>query len=252
MIDSDLLRAGRRTLAVVLSNGPQIRGKLLDGSPPWSNAKEVVARHKAQDELQTMARQTVMRHGAALVKGTADPRSWANTVQTAMERYIVAGAQLGAGDASIGGGAQTAYYLQSLFATARQRADALARKVADGLATEKQAAAWMYQTAGGLSRAAFVLGGLEGEDGPVRRILLTESQHCTTCPPKARTYPSLADCELFCGGLPGDGSDQCYGNCNCTIKPASRSSVFRDKGASLVEQGGSHWIPDAFVWGTPS
>lgn len=52
----------------------------------------------------------------------------------------------------------------------------------------------------------------------VERILDPNAQHCLTCPPKAGVYESWAAMLAACGGVPGDGSDDCLGRCRCYIR----------------------------------
>lgn len=59
---------------------------------------------------------------------------------------------------------------------------------------------------------------------PVRRLLDPRSSHCKTCPPKAREYASWDEMLILCGGLPADGSDACYSNCNCGIQIFNKGS----------------------------
>lgn len=50
----------------------------------------------------------------------------------------------------------------------------------------------------------------------VERKLDAKADHCETCPDKEGIYESWDDMESE-AGVPGDGSDDCYGNCRCTI-----------------------------------
>ena len=60
----------------------------------------------------------------------------------------------------------------------------------------------------------------------VRRVLDPLAAHCPTCPPKAHEYASWDDMIAYCGGLPADGSDQCYSNCRCTVEVEVESGVW--------------------------
>ena len=53
-------------------------------------------------------------------------------------------------------------------------------------------------------------------DPPVRRYLDPTADHCETCPPKAREYESWSAMVAEVG-IPGDGQDQCDGNCRCGV-----------------------------------
>lgn len=53
---------------------------------------------------------------------------------------------------------------------------------------------------------------------PVQRTLNPLASHCNTCPGKAGVYSSWDAMLAFTGGLPGDGSDQCYSNCRCQVE----------------------------------
>ena len=55
------------------------------------------------------------------------------------------------------------------------------------------------------------------EGPPVRRVLDPLAQHCATCPPKAKEYPSW-DAMVAEAGIPGDGSDECNGRCRCHVE----------------------------------
>lgn len=52
----------------------------------------------------------------------------------------------------------------------------------------------------------------------VYRYLDPNAKHCHTCPPKAGEYDSWSEMLRICGGLPGDGSDDCRGNCRCWVE----------------------------------
>jgi len=51
---------------------------------------------------------------------------------------------------------------------------------------------------------------------PVTRHLDPEARHCSTCPEKAGDYKSWEDMANTVG-VPGDGSDECLGNCRCFV-----------------------------------
>lgn len=55
------------------------------------------------------------------------------------------------------------------------------------------------------------------DDPPVFRYLDPVAQHCGTCPPKEREYANWAEMVTFCGGVPGDGSDECGPGCRCGV-----------------------------------
>lgn len=52
-------------------------------------------------------------------------------------------------------------------------------------------------------------------EGPVARAL-GAAEHCRTCPPKAHRYRTFSEMVMK-AGIPGDGSDQCHGNCVCSV-----------------------------------
>lgn len=56
-----------------------------------------------------------------------------------------------------------------------------------------------------------------GYTGPVTRVLHPTAHHCSTCPGKAGTYENWNDYLWQCGGVPADGSDECYSNCRCYL-----------------------------------
>ena len=55
------------------------------------------------------------------------------------------------------------------------------------------------------------------EGPPVLRVLDPLARHCSTCPPKAKEYPSWA-AMVAEAGIPGDGSDECNGRCRCSVQ----------------------------------
>lgn len=74
---------------------------------------------------------------------------------------------------------------------------------------------------------------------PWTRVMLA-AEHCSTCPPKAKTYPSWA--ALKAKGLPADGTDECLTECECIIfresdGRAGFGSVFSGEVPSLTEDG---------------
>ncbi len=92
-----------------------------------------------------------------------------------------------------------------------------------------QAKTYGAQALRGLVRTAGQMGAAESMgDQPVRRGMTAFELHCLTCPSKTGLYLNLAECIAKCGGWPGDGSDQCHGNCLCYIRPASITSVYGD------------------------
>lgn len=55
--------------------------------------------------------------------------------------------------------------------------------------------------------------------GPgVRWVLDPLAAHCTTCPPKAKTYSSWGAMVAECNGVPGAGQDECDGRCRCWVE----------------------------------
>jgi len=67
----------------------------------------------------------------------------------------------------------------------------------------------------GLTRKSYYTARFHDSSGPVIR-LMSPVEHCTTCPTKARRYPSWADMVQE-AGIPGDGSDECFFNCKCRV-----------------------------------
>lgn len=61
----------------------------------------------------------------------------------------------------------------------------------------------------------------------VERMIDPNAKHCNTCPDKARIYDNWNQM-VSQSGIPGDGSDQCWANCRCTLKieTAPGSGVF--------------------------
>lgn len=59
----------------------------------------------------------------------------------------------------------------------------------------------------------------EGRNYTITWNLDDIAAHCTTCPPKSRTYQSYQDLILFCGGVPGSlqASDECGPGCRCYL-----------------------------------
>lgn len=62
------------------------------------------------------------------------------------------------------------------------------------------------------------LGEPSAEEAPLRvmRKLDPRADHCTTCPPKEKIYDSW-EAMVAEAGIPGDGSDECFGNCRCLV-----------------------------------
>ncbi|MBI2301152.1 MAG: hypothetical protein HYU66_19770 [Armatimonadetes bacterium] len=134
------------------------------------------------------------------------------------------------------------------------RLDALAANTAAGKCSPAQARAWAAASGRGFLHFAQQVGHAEhlGDDG-VRRVMTPGAEHCTTCPGKARTFGSLAECLAETGGWPGDGSDECHGNCLCHLEPQRLYSVFADTSQSLVRRGGSsRWPTTPTTSNTPS
>lgn len=69
----------------------------------------------------------------------------------------------------------------------------------------------------GKTRELFYSSGYRDHAGPVRRIL-NPADHCATCPPKQGIYPSFSEMRRRVG-VPGDGSDDCFFNCRCSVAP---------------------------------
>lgn len=63
-------------------------------------------------------------------------------------------------------------------------------------------------------------------DKPVRRFLDPAAKHCDTCPPKAAEYANWDTMVAECGGLPGDGSDDCDGGCRCGVEEEQQPGVW--------------------------
>lgn len=55
-------------------------------------------------------------------------------------------------------------------------------------------------------------------EAPVTRVLDDLAEHCATCPVKAKTYDNFT-AMVDEAGVPGDGSDDCGGNCRCQLEP---------------------------------
>lgn len=73
---------------------------------------------------------------------------------------------------------------------------------------------WATIWQGKMDKVAYEHG---GQPMPVKRTLNAGAVHCDTCPPKAGTYESWEEMLSDCGGLPGDGSDDCFSNCRCEL-----------------------------------
>jgi len=54
-------------------------------------------------------------------------------------------------------------------------------------------------------------------DPPVFRYLDPTARHCGTCPDKEGEYANWAEMVARCGGVPGDGSDECGPGCRCGV-----------------------------------
>ncbi|NUQ01397.1 MAG: hypothetical protein HUU35_16260 [Armatimonadetes bacterium] len=78
-----------------------------------------------------------------------------------------------------------------------------------------------------------------------RRHLTAFEDHCASCPGKARLYANVEAMVEETGGWPGDGSDDCHGNCLCSLEPATEFSVFGDETEGLLTPEGPPWVPPA-------
>lgn len=81
------------------------------------------------------------------------------------------------------------------------------------------------------------------EGQPISRILTAFEEHCSTCPGKARIYANAEEMVRLCGGWPGDGSDECHGNCLCGLEPATEFSIFGQTTEGLLTPTGPTWTP---------
>jgi len=70
---------------------------------------------------------------------------------------------------------------------------------------------------------------LQGLDYSVTWHLDDLVDHCATCPPKARIYPSWNDFLLHCGGPPGslEADDDCGPGCRCWLEVAPNNVILR-------------------------
>lgn len=81
--------------------------------------------------------------------------------------------------------------------------------------------AWRTARYGGAFWATLGLGvsvGARRRDHPVRRFLDPAADHCDSCPGKEGEYANWDEMVARCGGVPGDGSDTCDGNCRCGVE----------------------------------
>jgi len=162
-------------------------------------------------------------------------------LQNAAERYIPIAYKLGLGDRPLTPEDQTNIqralddnltFLRTSLAPAIEdrieigmdRTDILADAIRDSEKFSVSRAAlyagafWSAVWLGKSSALKRVFGEQALSEVPVRRLLDPGAEHCASCPPKAMEYSSWDEMLMFCGGLPADGSDDCFSNCRCTLQ----------------------------------
>lgn len=222
-----------------------LRGLLPSGvepEPVWtlSNAKQArvgrVISRLADDHKQVVADLLALVTEGRLMMG-----QWVDLVVADGATRQVQAMVLTSGRLDLG--IDSARRLTALSDDLRVRVTSLEQRLLAGEISEAQARSWAGQAGRGLTRTAAQMGAMADlGDEPVRRIMSAGEQHCGSCPAKARTYASLEECIAECGGWPGDGSDDCHGNCLCSLEPVSRASVYADPGDLLVLRGGRSGI----------
>lgn len=201
---------------------------LLPARPvnPW--AVKVASRHSALLELAADSAGFARRHTQQLADGLISLDEWVDGLINVARSRITQTALVANGGADIRDAATVAR-VQSVDDALVARINALAARYDAGEISARQLANWSGQTQRGLARTAEQMGGMARiGDEPVRRVMKAGEDHCGTCPSKIGTYASLEECLAVCGGWPGDGSDDCHGNCYCTIEPVSLYSVYQD------------------------
>lgn len=227
MITNAILRRGLRLWAAMeLALPPAFGGLLTDRSTldPWADGSarlRLGATGLLAEEVRGLTRATWERTGG-------DPARWLAAFTRQAEGAMAAAAMLEHGRVVTHPSARLLGRLNGAraimaerlawYATARRRGDISTAKLQ----------AWSGEEARGMVRCAGQMGAVEHwpDDLPMRRVLTWHEDSCPSCPAKARTYRSIEHYLAVAGGWPGDGSDTCGGNCNCSLQPATAVSVY--------------------------
>lgn len=216
---------------------PRMRGLLDQVDNPWAD-ETARLRGGATGILAEAFRSLAGARMADVVVGNLGLADWRDTLQTSGARMMLAAAAVQYGDDPL---LQlvTAKRLTEAIDSLNVRVAALADRAEAGEISAAQAAAWAGQSGRGLVRAAGQMGSAARfEDQPIQRVMTAFENHCATCPGKADLYADLEDYLARAGGWPGDGSDECHGNCLCSLEPATEFSVFGQETEGLLTPSG--------------
>lgn len=225
---------------------PSMQGLLVVVRPwrrlrsPWLEPLHVQAQRRlAVHQLGELCR----RHSADLMRTVLDEgltaREWAERLAPVAQNSTVAGALVGVGGTTLRD-APTQRRVAGVLETTQAKLDSLVERVEAEDISAAQAAAWAGQAVRGSVRSAQMIGGVSWySDQPIQRIMGAGEKHCGTCPGKAGSYDNLEHYLAVCGGWPGDGSDDCHGNCYCSLEPVAATS----RGTPLLASDGWESTP---------
>lgn len=247
-IEPDRRFTGWRRPAETLWSGfeptlpPRLRGFLDARANPWSDGS-ARARSGAVGSLADTWRDYAADLSGRVASGELTLDQWREKLKERAGPALLAAAMVQyGGDPLVN--ELTWRRLSEAQASMEARIDALAQKLADEEISLAQAASWSGQGGRGLIRTAGQMGSAARFEGvPVSRVMTAFESHCLTCPGKAKIYPSLEAYLAETGGWPGDGSDQCHGNCLCSLEPATEFSVFGEETSGLFSPTGLPPLP---------
>lgn len=226
---------------------PRMRGLLDTPADPWRD-RSATSRAGAVGLLAETFRDLAGDRRDAVLAGALDLPGWRDALLIAGHPMLAAAALIQHGGDAFAD-ELTRRRVSEAAAQLELRLDELARRA--GLDPDQpdaislaQAAAWGGQSGRGLIRASGQMAAAARFEGqPVSRIMTAFEDHCATCPGKARLYASVEAMVRECGGWPGDGSDECHGNCLCGLEPATEYSVYGDTTEGLLTPTGPDWTP---------
>lgn len=221
---------------------PRLRGFLDDRANPWADGS-ARARGGAVGVLADTWRDYAADLSGRVASGELTLDQWREKLKERSGPALLAAAMAQYGGDPLGN-ELTWRRLSEAQQRMEARFDALAEKLAGEEISLAQASVWAGQGSRGLIRAAGQMGSAARFEGqPVSRVMTAFEDHCLTCPGKAKIYPDLEAYLAETGGWPGDGSDQCHGNCLCSLEPATEFSVFGDETGGLLSPTGLPPLP---------
>jgi hypothetical protein len=255
---ADILRASNvRNARRLLDDSPAVDQRLLDpladdvgylrtgwvfGVPDRAEREALASfvedRVDAIAELSGEVVDVIRAHEARYAAGQISESQFVALVEAESDRYQLASYMLGQGSVDIAD-ERSIELLRSLQADREARLGSLGEQLSADEISIGQYRSRAEQGIKGSARAGAQLGNAAHfRDEPIRRVLTPEFDHCETCPPKARTYSSFDDYLSEGGNIPGDGGDDCHGNCGCSLEASRLYSVYEDTRQSLVARGG--------------